>query len=156
MSSAYKMMWNGYVMRVLTSWLCLILAEAVPLPLYFQVTISNSLFSWKFCCLFHMFMVWCWGAITCSLWVLQKFPLEENVTVLHGYYLDLSLATYCFEHFVLMCEEQWLISLSYKVSRQLLSSQGVGNGLNTRILWLLSADGPFEDVAELNVTIFRI
>ena len=108
-------------MRVLISWVPQILAEAVLLPLYFQVAKSNT---W-FCCENVLLIPYVYGFDAGKLLLAlfgswQKFPLEENVTVLYGYYLDLPLAIYCSEQFVLMCEEQWLVSLGHKVSRQLL------------------------------------
>ena len=52
-----------------------------------------------------MFLVSGWGAIPCFLWVLEQFALEE-IKVFHWYYLDVHLAIYCSEDFVLMCEEE--------------------------------------------------
>ena len=76
----------GGAVRVLLSWLHLIL--------YFQTQHSSAFvprllkailnFAVKMCCSFHMFMVLRPGDTTCSLWVLQKLLLKENVTVFIG------------------------------------------------------------------------
>ena len=71
------------VMRVPVSWAHLILAEAVLLSLYFQVAKSSALFCFQNVLLILIVNDFDAGELLPSLFgSCQKFPLEENVTVL--------------------------------------------------------------------------
>lgn len=73
----------GDVMRVPVSWVHLILAEAVLLPLYFQVAKSSALFCFENVLFILNVNDFDAGELSPSLFgSCQKFPLEENVTVL--------------------------------------------------------------------------